>query len=762
MKNLNYIADELFNKIRGRFPSVTIGDGEGKVTNKPEEARFFDFDYKEGENKLGKVSVSLSEESIEVMYSNDFVANEDSITRDNWYSFLKQLREFSKKRLLKFDTRNINKSNLDQRDYKFLATNRNGDDNMNEAKMYGTSTTSYQKIGEARIAIKHSKPVNTESSTGRIQSIKSIYIESPEGERFKYPFKHVNGARAMARHVAEGGNPYDDFGKHITGLSEELSSLKKFKSYVNRSSVMAEGLADYITPVSERMQTIKKTISSLQKESTYKATFEGFESVVMEEVPEDVAENWIDQLTIKQFNEELKDVFPFVYRLVSEASKAKELNFEDIMEEEEIHIVQKGDTVYSLSQQSGTPVEDIIEINGLDDNATIKVGQKLIIPGINQIGASPTTPGATRGIPPKDNYSPEDLERLLNQGKYEDALDNEFESIMGQFAEGRHDGNWTKDGVEMCSKDCCGQPVTECTCGPDCKHCDCYEKNKAMKENNKGSNWILGKLGYNVVKPQDLIDKATEISNRYQSLVTKGTSSSAEQSSKMLHELYMELINLSREIQKMGGGNKTMINAQQQLKMIKAAARGDGAAANRLAKAAQYEPKLIIDFVKQDVQSMQSEGNEFAQKVQQMKAAGAKKGDKFKTSDGKEHTLEDVTEYVLSMYDRETGQFPKGETAVLTAVEKDYGEQYINPAKQFIEMINAKFEELHGYKDPELMDDYTDESALMGHIGKKKYGKDGMAALSKAGRDGASEEELGAIKDKYKKESADILKLAGL
>ena len=35
---------------------------------------------------------------------------------------------------------------------------------------------------------------------------------------------------------------------------------------------------------------------------------------------------------------------------------------------------------------------------------------------------------------------------------------------------------------EMCPKACCGQPVTECKCGPDCKHCDCYEKNKAMKE----------------------------------------------------------------------------------------------------------------------------------------------------------------------------------------------------------------------------------------------------------------------------------------
>jgi hypothetical protein len=36
--------------------------------------------------------------------------------------------------------------------------------------------------------------------------------------------------------------------------------------------------------------------------------------------------------------------------------------------------------------------------------------------------------------------------------------------------------------VEMCPEACCGKPVTECKCGPDCKHCDCHEKNKAMKE----------------------------------------------------------------------------------------------------------------------------------------------------------------------------------------------------------------------------------------------------------------------------------------
>jgi len=50
------------------------------------------------------------------------------------------------------------------------------------------------------------------------------------------------------------------------------------------------------------------------------------------------------------------------------------------------------------------------------------------------------------------------------------------------------------------------------------------------------------------------------------------------------------------------------------------------------------------------------------------------------------------------------------------------------------------------------MGEDLDESGLQYYTGKKKYGKDGMTALAQAGRDGASEQELGKIKDKYKKE----------
>jgi hypothetical protein len=83
---------------------------------------------------------------------------------------------------------------------------------------------------------------------------------------------------------------------------------------MGRSSVMAEGLNDYLDAVNERITTVKSAIHGLQRETYYKEAIAGFTVPVMEEVPSDVAENWIDQLTIRQFNEELKDVFPYIYR----------------------------------------------------------------------------------------------------------------------------------------------------------------------------------------------------------------------------------------------------------------------------------------------------------------------------------------------------------------------------------------------------------------------------------------------------------------
>jgi hypothetical protein len=644
MKNLDLISEELFNKIRGRFPSVTIGDAQGNVTNVPKDARYFDFDYKEGDESLGKVSISLTDDAVEVMYADNFVGEQDELTQAGWYDFLKELRQFSKKRLLKFDTRNINKSNLDRRDYAFLATNR-GDNTMSESKMYGTNKHSYQNVDSARIVIKHTESVNPELGKARTRNIGKIYIESADGERFLYPYKHLTGARAMARHVAEGGKPFDDFGTHIVGLSEEMNKLRKFKSYMGRSAVMAESLSGYMDVVKERIITVRKTIESLQKPKFYAETISAFEKPMMEDVPSDVAENWIDQLTIRQFNEELKDVFPYIYNLVSEATKAKDITAEDILGEApiddvevrapaETYKVASGDTIYSIAKKfqnanfQGADIEEAVKeimmLNNIADPKALQVGQVIEMPYF--MGTGPD--GSTRGMPGSFD-------------KYGEEIENSFEDMMGQFAEAKE---------EMCPEACCGKPITECKCGPDCEHCECHEKNKMNED--------------------------------------------------------------------------------------------------------------------------ETEGNAYAHAVKKAKMNGKKKGDKIDGPDGDEITLEKdqqipVSEFVLSLFDREQGTFPKGETAVLTAIEKDYGEQYIEPAKQFIERIQATFEQ---YAQPvqepmideepegtvmeptiEQDEEIGEGSGLQYYTGVKKHGKEYMDKAAKAGREGASQQELGALKDKYSK-----------
>ena len=47
------------------------------------------------------------------------------------------------------------------------------------------------------------------------------------------------------------------------------------------------------------------------------------------------------------------------------------------------------------------------------------------------------------------------------------------------------------DGTLMCPEACCGAPVMECKCGPDCPHCNCHEIQKLSKKEEDAED-ILG------------------------------------------------------------------------------------------------------------------------------------------------------------------------------------------------------------------------------------------------------------------------------
>jgi hypothetical protein len=342
-KNLDLIAKELFSKLRTQFPKIRLGDANSERTDRPKDARFFEFDFIKNGKNLGTISISIDDntnadpegeenDGLVVMYSNDIVEGQPDGVKHRWFRFLESLSDFASSHMMDFNVRDIAKSNLDKRDYKMLANNSSGEGTMTESKLWGTSRTSFQEMGEAKLIVRHSKPVNYDLPAGRTMHIESIFVENADGERFKYPYKHLNGARALATHVAHGGTSYDNIGQHIIGLSEELNKLRMFKGYVNRNPIVSEAMGTINEKVFERIDQVKKEIHSLQSPNFYKTFAESWTDKEDQLIPEDVVNDWIDRLTIRSFNEELKNVFPYIYKLVGEeVNVVKELTAEDLL-----------------------------------------------------------------------------------------------------------------------------------------------------------------------------------------------------------------------------------------------------------------------------------------------------------------------------------------------------------------------------------------------------------------------------------------------
>lgn len=342
MDATNNIATDLFYKIRSRFTGLKLGNATGAITINPEEARFFDFDYSDKNTAIGHVSISLAENnSIKVYFSTGITESMNPMQKQNWYGFLRELRAFAKRRLMSFDTRDISKDNLDQRDYAFLSQHNKpkpqpntilkpvGEGIMSESAMYGSKNVSFQKLMDTRLIIKHSKAVMDDTNPGaRTRNISALFVENQDGERFKYPFIHLAGARAMQRHVANGGLPYDDIGKSIVGMSEEIAQLKTFGNYVVRNDLMNSMTNSIVEKSSSYLNNLRETIKNLSKQSHYENYKNSFVPANQTEVPQEVIEQFTDQFTVKNFKEDVKSVFPVLYRLMKE----DEIGYDDIVE----------------------------------------------------------------------------------------------------------------------------------------------------------------------------------------------------------------------------------------------------------------------------------------------------------------------------------------------------------------------------------------------------------------------------------------------
>ena len=610
-KNLDLVADELFGKLRTQFPKIRLGDTDSKVTDDPSTARFFEFDFDRNGVALGSISVNISEtDGLVITYSNDIIENQPSGVKKHWFNFLKELREFAKQNVMNFETRDIAKTNLDKRDYKFLAK-QHGESKMTESKLWGGNKTSYQDLGETRLIIKHSQPVNTELAAGRTMHIESIYVENQVGERFRYPHRHLNGARAMAEHIAHGGNPYDDIGQHIVSLSEEMSSLRKFKGYVNRTPVVSEAMGAINNRVIERLEEIKKEIHNLQRSSYYEPFAESFIKSESKEIPEDIVNDWIDRLTIRTFNEELKNVFPYIYNLVGE-----EINPIITVNPEEFLGLEDVDS----TEQVENEIEEFINFEtylnklvgeGADIFSNDQQSQQAAIDKLNQL-VSQDFPVGTDG-----SNAIQSLSGIID--------DNELNDIFKELA----DVNPESD-VRDILKD--------------------YIKIK----DEENSTDVLSQISFGSETPEP---EAPEAPAAPAAPEPAAAAAAPAPSLPMSPGVAME-DNIKRVIER---AKKAGMTAEDTFTL--------GGREITLADAIKHVGLDINEFFDQ----------------------------------GYQDSGDELVEFVRSMFDEETGHFPKGETGVLLSVEKKFGDDAVKKASQVMKELNysaesGRIRELSGLK----------------------------------------------------------------
>ena len=663
MKDLTTVSTDLFNKIRSRFSDIKLGDDQGALTSEPETARFFDVNYKIDGKEFGRVNIQLEEDKLTVIYNESMMKDHSDNVKKQWFDFLKDLRQFAKKNMLTFDTRDITKSNLEKRDYKYLAQ-KSGEPKMSESKLFGTSKTSYQDMGEAKIIVKHSSPVNYDHPAGRTQRIESIYVESPTGERFRYPHKHLNGARALARHVANGGTAYDGIGSYISGLSEELGKLRQFRGYVSRNEVIGEAFGDITDRVLERIDQIKLELQSIQRQQHYEQFRNDFQPPPQTAVPDDMTNQWVEALTVKSFNEELKDTFPYIYKLIGEKS---ELGYEDLVDEEvdeDDEDEVKEDSMFSEFEQQ---MDDITAFDydveeGKDNKALKKAEDYLVymsdvLTDQERYNLSHEFHELAYKL---DDIGIGGVMKEINRradetgSKWWKGVSKEFQNKFGKFAEDFdadvEEGQMSEIDIDLRSL-----------------------ANRGDEEDLIAA--LDGDLGPGTADVlQNMMDEIKD------ELAAKGMNDVMRDEDKMIEILWDKIVD------EYGGDDEyddgDMDSSDADADALKSAGFGSDEDYESVQSEKDGE-KNKKDDLPFEPDENPSDKDEFGNTIKHRARHLARKG--MQSVIPKE-----VVEYVASMYDQGTGTFPKGEEGVKIAVEKKFGEQAGQFAGFVVEKLSAK------------------------------------------------------------------------
>lgn len=267
-KSADSILTELYDllKTKGFNPS-SFKDGKKSVL--PSNASLISFSFKDDNREYGTSHIAVDDLRDLILFYNR-AAMKDA--KDAWTKFIKELKNWGLRRGIKgfkLDSVDNIQDYLARRATKL------------DESYYGTKYTSYNEKtpGTVKLIIKHSKPL--EETDKRYRYVDKIFVENEQGERFLVPTKKPSVGYVYARLIAEGGNPYDERGKHIAELSEDISKLAGFVR-ATKSKQFNESVQSAVNEAIEQYYNLRETLRRLRTHRGFTNYFENWQPKLLE------------------------------------------------------------------------------------------------------------------------------------------------------------------------------------------------------------------------------------------------------------------------------------------------------------------------------------------------------------------------------------------------------------------------------------------------------------------------------------------------
>ena len=637
-------SQDLFNKIRSQFTNIRLGDENGAATADPGKAVFFEFEFKEDADTFGSVSISLADgENMKVFYNRDLVNKIDEDSKDEWYAFLKELKDFAVEHQLKFDVRDITKSNLTKQDYENLAdTNKTvNTDEMSEELaritklagvnegLTGTAKRSYENLDKTKLIIRHKGKVDETVPGARSRQIQSLYIENEDGERFKYPMTHLAGARAMMRHVANGGRPHDEFGSHIIQTSEDIAKLNSFSRYVSNKDQLNDNAGDIIEQSKMKLENLREYMRNLAKQSHYENASKDFKTSEEQILDDETVNKLREKFTMTNLDSRVEDAFPLISRVMAELENAPK--------EEPINELEPD------AEPIDAPMQPPVDHGAVVQSFLNDPDSKLVLRKDDTADKMLKTTKFTNKNTMLSSILSDIASRLLTKSGEEDRVAN-FASRVADEMEQENSATFKPTPDYIKNKKIAVQLAK--------RYIDDYKKMQSDPDYGKAVRMEPGEFA----PKKDLKGKAKEteafeawVHNVGEATIKPYVSMYKGEDGKMVYDVLdkdsksayksadMKAAQeyLSKNYDKLREGEpRDEEDRQEKLKALQDI---------QMDKHTGKDPELQKELIKRKQELQKNEGNMFAQAVQKAKAAGMKAGDKFKVGD-KEYTLQDAIE----------------------------------------------------------------------------------------------------------------------